>query len=269
MRLRSASGTRKARFPGRAAMAVLGAFVLGLDPAGPAAARAAESTWTDRVTALAVSPPDDTLWVATARGLFRSGDHGRTRAPVTLPVREPIAEVTAVVVEPRAPWTVYVGTAHEGIFTSEDAGATWAAANSGLTSLDIRGLALAPPDGRLHAQVQGKGLFRSPAGARDWTWVNAGSRGTLRALVSINIPTGMGGIFLYAVTDQGRSGARTVSEGGQPWAVCPRRDRSRRLRAIRARIPRCGRRCRTACGGAATAVIPGLGWRRPRPGSRR
>jgi photosystem II stability/assembly factor-like uncharacterized protein len=189
------------RFTYLVVMLLFGAVLHAM--AGPAAGGAGEGAVKARVTALALSPQDGTLWIGTARGLFRSADQGRTVAAVLLPARSAAAEITGVALEPRAPWSVYVATGGEGIFKSEDGGKKWAAANSGLDGLDIRGLAVAPNDGRLHAQVQAKGLFRSMDGARSWERVDNGPAGTMHTLASVNIPTGMGGIFLYAGTDQG------------------------------------------------------------------
>jgi hypothetical protein len=76
-------------------------------------------------------------------------------------------------------------------------------ANTGLDGLDVLGLAVAPNDGRLHAQVRGKGLYRSFDGARTWERVDPGPKGTLSHLASVNVSTGMGGTFLDATTDQG------------------------------------------------------------------
>jgi len=178
--------------------------------AGPVAAGAGESVATGPITALVVNSQDGTLWIGTTRGLLRSGDQGRTVASVALPTKGPASEVTAVSVEFRSPWAVYVATGGEGIFKSEDGGKSWTAVNSGLTDLDIRGLALAPNDGRLHAQVRSKGVFVSKDGARSWKGAAGmsgglaeGPAGTMSTLASVNMSNGMGGIFLYAATDQG------------------------------------------------------------------
>ena len=203
MRSDRASETVKAGPTNVMATLVLGALILTLSASGPGAAAAGESTVTVRIQTLAVSPQDGVLWIGTAAGLLKSGDQGRTLSPVALPTKAGAAEVTAVGVSPRAPWVVYVATAGEGIFRSEDGGAKWVAASGGLDALDVRGLAIAPNDGRLHAQVRGKGLFRSMDGARTWARVDNGPAGTLHTLASVNISTGMGGIFLYAATDQG------------------------------------------------------------------
>ncbi len=169
----------------------------------PVEASAGESGATARITTLALSPQDGALWIGTAQGLYRSADQGRTRALVILPAKASPTEVTGVAVGPRSPWTVYAATAGEGLFKSEDGGKSWVPANSGLDGLDIRGLAVAPNDGRLHAQVRGKGLFRSMDSARSWGRVDNGPAGAMYTLASVNVPTGMGGIFLYAATDQG------------------------------------------------------------------
>ncbi len=56
--------------------------------------------------------------------------------------------------------TLYAGTRGGGVFRSADKGASWIAANSGLTDKDVRALALAP-DGTLYAGTMIGGVFRS------------------------------------------------------------------------------------------------------------
>ena len=193
-----------------AAIPVFAALLQGIGAAGPAAAGAGEVAATAPITTLAVNSQDGTLWIGTPRGLLRSADQGRTVTSVALPTKVPAAEVTAAAVEFRSPWSVYVATGGEGVFKSEDGGKGWAAVNSGLADLDVRGLALAPNDGRLHAQVRDKGFFVSKDGARSWKRAAGmsgglayGPAGTMSTLASVNMSNGMGGIFLYAATDQG------------------------------------------------------------------
>jgi len=190
------------RSVGRMTRRALAAVTLGLLIGGPGTVTEGDGAGPAPITALAVVPPRDTLWVGTARGLFRGDAPGASLVPVPLPGGEAPAGVTALAVDPRTPSTLYVATGGAGIFKSETGGASWAPASSGLTGLDIRGLAVSPTDGRLHAQATGKGMFRSGAG-RGWLWVDAGPPGVMHALASVNIPTGMGGIFLYAATDHG------------------------------------------------------------------
>ncbi|MGH2650455.1 MAG: WD40/YVTN/BNR-like repeat-containing protein [Actinomycetota bacterium] len=143
-----------------------------------------------------MSPHDGALRVATGQALSRGGDQGRTLQRVALPAKATAAGIPAVAVDPRTPRLVYVATGGAGIFRSEDLGMSWTAASAGLDGLDVRGLTVAPNDGRLHAQVRAKGLYRSFDGARAWERVDDGPKGTMHHLASVNIPTGMGGIFL-------------------------------------------------------------------------
>ncbi len=198
--MRSRVGERKT---GRAGALALAAIALPLSVGWPIVAGAQASPVVGRITALAVSPHDGVLWVGTGQGLRKSADEGRTLQEVALPATATAAGITAVAVDPRTPLVVYVVTGGAGIFRSEDLGGSWTAANAGLDGLDVRGLAVAPNDGRLHAQVRGKGLYRSFDGARGWERVDDGPKGTLHHLASVNLSTGMGGIFLYAATDQG------------------------------------------------------------------
>lgn len=60
------------------------------------------------------------------------------------------------------------------------------------------------PD-RLHAAVRGNrdGIYRSSDGGGKWIRVDDGPGGEVKVLTSVNIPTGMGGIYLYAGTAGG------------------------------------------------------------------
>ena len=201
----SDSGKRTGRAPLRrlAAPLAFAGLLQMIGATGAVAVGAGEGPATAPITTLTVNSQDGTLWIGTPRGLLRSVDQGRTVTSVALPTKVSATEVTAVAVEFRSPWSVYVATGGEGVFKSEDGGKSWAAVNGGLAGLDIRGLALAPNDGRLHAQVRDKGLFRTMDGARSWERVDNGPAGAMSTLASVNMSTGMGGIFLYAATDQG------------------------------------------------------------------
>ncbi len=210
--MRSDRVRRTGRVPLRclAATLVFAGLLQGIGAAGSLAAGAAEGAATAAITALAVNSQDGTLWIGTGRGLLRSADQARTVTSVALPTKVPATEITAVAMEFRSPWSVYAAAAGEGMFKSEDGGKSWAAVNSGLADPDIRGLALSPKDGRLHAHVRGNGLFVSKDGARSWKraagmsgGLASGPAGTISALASVNMSNGMGGIFLYAATDQG------------------------------------------------------------------
>lgn len=160
----------------------------------------------DHVHALAFDPEGRTLWLGAHTGLFRSEDGGRTWTTVALPVTGHAPDVMAIAAHPGDGRALYVGTHEAGVLKTADGGATWSAANAGLKGLDVHGLAIDPnaPD-KLHAAVRemGAGLYRTMDGGRKWVRVDDGPAGETKVLASVNIPTGMGGIFLYAGTAEG------------------------------------------------------------------
>src|SRR6185295_12013763 len=92
----------------------------------------------------------------------------------------PGGNVRCIVSDPSDPSVLYVGT-DEGVSRSEDGGATWAPAGSGLPAERVQTIAIDPaapqtlyagtltPDG-----VPSVGIFRSRDGGASWTAINAG-----------------------------------------------------------------------------------------------
>src|ERR1700693_4783629 len=88
--------------------------------------------------------------------------------------------VYCVVPDPSRPSTLYAGTA-EGVFKSDDGGASWRAASAGLPSARVQTIAIDPtatstlyvgtltPNG-----VDSVGIFKSTDGAASWTAINEG-----------------------------------------------------------------------------------------------
>lgn len=172
---------------------------------GPAAT-AAEKDVFEHVHALAFDADARALWLGAHAGLFRSEDGGRSWQRQTLPGGHPHVDVMAITAHPEEAKTVYVATHEAGVLKTTDGGGTWRAANAGLGGLDVHGLALDPRDPKkLHAMVRdkGEGLYRSTDGGDKWVRVDDGPGGEVKALSSVNVPTGMGGIFLYAATAAG------------------------------------------------------------------
>jgi photosystem II stability/assembly factor-like uncharacterized protein len=160
----------------------------------------------EHVHALAVSADGRTLFLGAHSGLFRSDDGGRSWQPVALPSTHPHVDVMAVTPHPEDSGIVYVATHESGVFKSTDGGRTWREANAGLGGLDVHGLAIDPREPqRLHAAVRGsgEGIYRSTDGGARWVRVDDGPGGEVKVLASVNLPTGMGGIFLYAGTGAG------------------------------------------------------------------
>jgi photosystem II stability/assembly factor-like uncharacterized protein len=59
-----------------------------------------------------------------------------------------------------------------GVHKTTDGGETWGPSNEGLTTLNIRSMALSPLNPQIvYAGTNGSGLFRSMDGAKTWTHV--------------------------------------------------------------------------------------------------
>lgn len=160
----------------------------------------------EHVHALAVGADGRTLWLGAHTGLFRSADGGRSWQPVTLSAQDSHLDIMTLVADPRDGRTLYVATHEAGVFKTQDGGATWAQMNTGIGGLDVHGLALDPKEpAKLHAAVrgQGEGVYRTTDAGGKWVRVDDGPAGEVKVLTSVNISTGMGGIFLYAGTAEG------------------------------------------------------------------
>src|SRR3990167_1242509 len=157
----------------------------------------------EHVHALAMDAGGRSLFLGAHTGLFRSEDGGKSWKKVTLSAKHSHLDIMAVAHDPRDPKMIYVGTHEAGIFKTTDGGTTWGQANTGLGGLDVHGLALNPvAPAKLHAAVreQGAGIYRTTDGGENWTRVDEGTEGEMKVLTSVNIWSGMGGIFLYAGT---------------------------------------------------------------------
>jgi photosystem II stability/assembly factor-like uncharacterized protein len=146
------------------------------------------------------------LYLGTHSGLYRSEDRGKTWQPIALSTKHGHLDIMALGAHPKDPRALYVATHEAGVFRTQDGGASWMDANAGLGGPDVHGLAFDPNDPRkLHAAVrgQGEGVYRTTDGGTSWVRVDDGPAGEVKVLASVNIPTGMGGIFLYAGTGEG------------------------------------------------------------------
>jgi ligand-binding sensor domain-containing protein len=158
--------------------------------------------------ALLVSPTDGSLWIGTHNGLYRSSDEGKTWQPVKIPRDLAAMDFMSFVQDPANPKVLYVGTHNRGVVRTTDGGETWSTFSTDLGGPDVHAMAVdgynpAQPR-RLYAFVMDKGLYRILGDAPEWKRVDDGpSNPDVRALQSVNIPTGMGGIFLYAATSEG------------------------------------------------------------------
>ncbi len=190
----------------RSALAALGFASLLLDPASATGQSPAGRPDFEHVHALALDAAGRTLWLGAHSGLYRSEDRGRTWAKVPLPASAHGPDVMTITAHPVDPDVLFVGTHEAGVLKTTSGGKSWSSLNAGLRGADVHGLAVDPnqPD-KLHALVRdtGGGLYRSTDGGQRWVRIDDGPAGETRTLASVNISTGMGGIFLYAGTGEG------------------------------------------------------------------
>jgi len=157
--------------------------------------------------ALLISPTDASLWIGTHHGLYRSSDEGKSWQPVKIPADLAAMDFMSFAQDPGNPNVVYVGTHNRGILKTSDGGVTWAQV-LGIGNADVHALAVdsfnpAQPK-RWYAWIVDKGLFRSLGVLDEWKRQDDGpANPDVRTLQSANIPTGMGGIWLYAGTADG------------------------------------------------------------------
>jgi uncharacterized repeat protein (TIGR01451 family) len=165
------------------------------------------TTWTPTmllgvdISTMASGP--DVLFAADGcgcSGAFRSTDEGESWQPV-----EGLAGcVRGMTVDPLG--AVFAVTASNGVYRSTDNGTTWAPANAGLTTLDLKTVAV---DAESHVFVgsASDGVFRSTDGGA--TWARVGLSG-----LRVNTLAIRAGSAIFAGTD---SGVYQSTDDGYTW----------------------------------------------------
>lgn len=146
------------------------------------------------------------MLLGTHEALFRSIDNGNAWIAVKVKGDVQGRDFMVIASDPARNSKALYAVGH-GMFVlkSVDAGNTWETIKQGLTGDDVHAIAIASSDpNTLYAWVVDRGLFRSKNGGANWERVNDGPpNSNVLALASVNIQTGMGGIYLYAGTSGG------------------------------------------------------------------
>lgn len=125
--------------------------------------------------AVAIDPADARIVYSTVgNNLLRSDDGGATWVEIGDGLRsaEGFVNVSALVVDPRQPTTLYALKGLEGVAKSTDRGATWNLVWTGPAGFPyLRELAVDPASGTVYAIDYDKGLFRSRDGGATWSQV--------------------------------------------------------------------------------------------------
>ena len=181
----------------RQALAMLGGVVLsGLSPARWAHAGGA--------VASALAFDGGALVVAGAQ-VWRHDLSGGASA--TFPT--PRAHIRALACHPARTGRLFAALEGGGLDRSDDGGRTWHPASGGLPMPQVTAVATAAgaPD-TVYAAVAGDGLWRSEDAGENWSfvmdrpWIADAEREVL-TIASVNLASGMGGIWIYAGTERG------------------------------------------------------------------
>jgi hypothetical protein len=124
----------------------------------------------------------------------------------------------ALAINPTTPATLYAGT-YDGVFKSTDSGGTWAAVNTGLTTLQVGALAINPTTpATLYAgtggMYDGGGVFKSTDSGGTWAAANTGLTNLTVVALAINPTTPA---TLYAGTSGG--GVFKSTNSGGTWTA--------------------------------------------------
>ena len=123
---------------------------------------------TNRVTAVT---PDSTnpsmVYAATPDGVFKSIDRGSNWQHLNAGMDR--ISIHRVVVDLFVPGTLYAATNGHGVYRSDDGGATWAPASSGLINLLVPSIVQGASAGALYAGTIGAGIERTTDGGRTWS----------------------------------------------------------------------------------------------------
>lgn len=157
------------------------------------------------IHAMLVHPDDETLLVGTHHGLFRSRDTGVTWEHVVPKGDVPGNDFMALAMQPQQHVRIFAAGHDLGILRSDDFGQTWQRSAQGIPNADVHALAVdAHKPQQLYAWVVDHDLYRSQDGGRSWHRATDGPPNPeVRTLASVNVPTGMGGIYVYAGTADG------------------------------------------------------------------
>ena len=148
---------------------------------------------------------DGDMLVAAGESLVRLDRSGDSRDDLPAPARP----ILALASHPDRPGRLFAAPEGDGALRSDNGGRTWRAAGAGLPAAQVAALAVAAaaPD-TIFAAVVGDGLWRSEDAGESWSfvmdrpWIAEAEREVL-ALASVNLASGMGGIWVYAGTEAG------------------------------------------------------------------
>jgi photosystem II stability/assembly factor-like uncharacterized protein len=162
------------------------------------------------------------VYVGTDAGVFLSSDAGDHWQSASRGLPEGAdGAVTALLLNPDDPLTLYAGTAHKGVYISHDGAKSWSASATGLPAGAMVHALLAEIKGQqvlLFAALAGAGVYQSRDNGASWSASSGGLPAGSDGLSLLEQPSSPGGLYvgtsagLYRSTDDGASW-RAVNTG--------------------------------------------------------
>jgi photosystem II stability/assembly factor-like uncharacterized protein len=161
---------------------------------------------------------NETIYLATTVGVFRTTDGGRTWNEQMAGMKE-VHIVVALAMDPKNPRLLYAGTTG-GVYRSRDGAASWQKFNTGLIpedlldaslALGVNTLAVDPVDSNIVYAGTTKGLFKTTDQAA--SWVRIGESLPDQFISSLLIHPTQHDILYVG----GRAGVQKSTDGGRTW----------------------------------------------------
>ena len=168
------------------------------------------------IRALAFDVAGKRLYLASAQGLYVSSDGGKQLSLVAQGGL-PEGDYTALAFNLNAQKTVYLGSAHQGVFVSKDSGTTWSNISAGLPQdIMINSLVYDPNQRQMWAATS-QGIYRSDDDGVAWHAFNTG----LPAHIAVNSiePASLNGGTKGVVYAGTAHGFYRSQDAGQHWAA--------------------------------------------------
>ena len=161
---------------------------------------------------------NETIYLATTVGVFRTTDGGRTWDEQMAGMKE-VHIVVALAMDPKNPRVLYAGTTG-GAYRSVDGAATWQKVNSGLIpeemldaslALGVNTLVVDPVDSNIVYAGTTNGLFKTTNRADSWTRIGQSLPDQYVSSLVVH-PTQHATLYIG-----GRAGVQKSTDGGHTW----------------------------------------------------
>jgi len=129
--------------------------------------------------------------------------------------------ITALVIDPDDPATIYAGTRHNGVFKTTDGGTTWNSASAGLPDPWVWDLAIDPQNTDTLYVSLDSGVFKTTDAGASWLPARSGLPYIL-GILAID-PQHPGTVYAApgwnALAASGQAGVYKTTDGGASWAA--------------------------------------------------